>query len=131
MPRRVRFSTSSQPRSGTSLGRVACRPRPFSVSSRARTSVAITTLRVPPSSLRVSLAGPSLDVLGRGLRLLLHLLRGLGGGFLDLLRAVPSALLQVVLDLAPRFERLVLERLDALLDRAGGALFGLSGREQR
>src|SRR5215211_9030033 len=37
----------------------------------------------------------------------------------------------MLLDLATRFERLVLDRLDALLDGAGGALFGLSGRKQR
>ena len=37
----------------------------------------------------------------------------------------------MVLDLAARFERLVLERLDARLNRAGGPLFGLAGREQR
>ena len=34
--------------------------------------------------------------------------------------------MQVVLDLSAGFERLVLEGLDTLLDRAGSALFGLN-----
>jgi len=36
----------------------------------------------------------------------------------------------MVLHLAARFERRVLEWFDALLDRTGGALFGPGGREQ-
>ena len=62
---------------------------------------------------------------------MLHLLRGPGSGLLYLLGALPRAPLQMVLHLAARFERLVLERFDALLDRTGGALFGPGGREQR
>jgi hypothetical protein len=66
----------------------------------------------------VTRLGLTLHVLIRRLRLVLHVLGGLGGRLLDL-RALPGALLRMVLDLAARVEGLVLERLGGGSERVG------------